>query len=365
MIELHQVLVTAAPGDAVTNAAFELQALIDRLPSVAPSAIYARNIDPNIADKVRPLASMPTKPGIDQSGDLLLYHASIGEPAVFEFLMGRPERLALVYHNISPAAAFAPYEPAFAELLESGRRELAALKDRATAAIAVSGFNARELQDLGYRNVRVAPLIVDPQPLHDVAPDPYMSEHLAKHADGPVLLFVGQLLPHKRPDLLIEAFHLVATAMLPEARLMIVGAARLPRFGRLLQQLVNELNLPRCWLTGPVTFPQLAAFYRRADAFVTASEHEGFCAPLIEAMSFGLPITARAHAAIPETLANVGLVLPAGSGAELLAEAMAAVLTDVGVRERVTAGGTERVAGLAPDRSRATFYDELQSLVDA
>jgi glycosyltransferase involved in cell wall biosynthesis len=62
--------------------------------------------------------------------------------------------------------------------------------------------------------------------------------------------------------------------------------------------------------TGGVSDQQLKAYYQIADAFVTVSEHEGFCVPLVEAMSMKLPITAYASTAIPETLGEAGIVWP-------------------------------------------------------
>ena len=349
------MVVTAAPGDAITNHAFELRALLRK---IGQSEIYARYIDPAVAGEVRPLPDFTG--GAD---DLILFHASIGEPAVHEFLMTRPERLVLVYHNISPADAFADYDPAFAALLDLGRTELLALRDRATGALAVSAFNARELESMGFTDVRVAPLIVDPQPLHDTEPDPALQQLLTDHVDGPVLLYVGQLLPHKRPDLLIEAFHLLATAIRPNTRLILVGPARLPRYATVVHQFVKELNLPRCWLAGAVSQAQLAAFYRRADAFVTTSQHEGFCAPLIEAMSFDLPVLARACAAIPDTLGDAGLILPDDAGPALIAEAMDVVLNDSSVRIEITEPATDQLTRLSPDNARAAFLEQLMAYI--
>ena len=355
-MQLHQVVVAAAPGDATTNFALELRTLLRRIGS---SDIYARYIDPTLAGDVLPLDER----GAGSADDVLLYHASIGEPAVFDFLMGRPERLVLVYHNISPAEAFAPYDPAFAGLLERGREEVRRLRDRASAALAVSAFNARDLESLGYSDVRVAPLIVDPTALQDVEPDADLTRLLRDHVDGPVLLFVGQLLPHKRVDLLIKAFHLLATAIRPDARLIVVGPPRLPRYSSLLRQFVRELNLPRCWLAGAVTTEQLAAFYRRADAFVTASEHEGYCAPLVEAMAFGLPVVARDYAGIPDTLGHAGLLLPPDEDPALLAEAMAAALLDDDIRREVTAPAPAEVERQSPDRARVQLLEALLELV--
>ena len=48
---------------------------------------------------------------------------------------------------------------------------------------------------------------------------------------------------------------------------------------------------------------------RRADVYLSMSVHEGFCAPLIEALAHGVPVVARGAGAVPETLGGAGLVL--------------------------------------------------------
>ena len=45
----------------------------------------------------------------------------------------------------------------------------------------------------------------------------------------------------------------------------------------------------RFWFTGPVPDAELAAYYRHAHAYVSLSEHEGFCVPLVEAMAMDVP----------------------------------------------------------------------------
>ena len=355
-MEIHQVLVSASPGDAITNAAFELRSLLRR---IGPSDIYARYFDPSLLGEVQPLAAFARRRRSPRpAADLLVFHASIGEPEVASFIRERPERVVLVYHNISPAPVFLPYDPAFAGLLEGGRRELEQLRDRVAMAVGVSAYNAGELAALGFRNVRVAPLLVNPRALVATDPDPETDHHLRTQVRGPVLLFVGQLLPHKRPDLLLKAYHLLVTYGRPDAQLVLVGAGRLPRYRRALQLFAQELNLP-VWLAGSVTQAQLVAFYRRADAFVTASEHEGFCVPLVEAMAFGVPVIARAHGAVPETLGGAGLLLPAEDDPVLLAEAMAAVLDDRALHQDLVEGGHRRLAAFDPDEASAALLGHL------
>ena len=246
-MEIHQVVVSASPGDAITNAACQVRDLLRQL---GPSEIYSYNIHPDLIGDVLPLDSYTRRLRPQPAGDIIVFHASIGQPEVFSFLLDRPEQLVLVYHNISPAEPFLPYDPAFAGLLEAGRRELAILRDRVVLALADSEFNALELIELGYRDVRVVPLIIDIAGRLEVEPDEGTTNHLTSQVEGPVILCVAQLLPHKRPDLLIQAYHTLVTFLIPEAHLILVGPPRLPKFHQAVQLYVQELNLSRAWVTG-------------------------------------------------------------------------------------------------------------------
>ncbi|HZI39325.1 MAG TPA: glycosyltransferase [Acidimicrobiia bacterium] len=359
-MHIDQVLVSASVGDAITNAAFELRALLRKL---GPSEIYARYYDPVLHGEVLPLDSYEHRPDGRPDLDIICFHASIGEPEVRAFLRERTERIVLVYHNISPASTFRDHDPAFAALLEAGRDELVELAPRTGLALADSEFNAAELRDLGYRDVRVSPLVLRYDQLLATEPDELMAHHLRSRVEGPLVLFVGQLLPHKRPDLLIEAYHILVTYLVPDANLMLVGAGRLPAYHRALDHFVFELNLPKASIVGSVSDAELAAFYRRADLFVTASEHEGFCVPLVEAMAFDVPIVARAHGAIPETLDGAGILLPPEEDPKLLAEAMAEVLETPALADGLRARARRRLADFAPDRARALFLSHLQEFV--
>ena len=356
---MHQVLVSASSGDAITNFALEVRDLMRRL---GPSEIFARHIDPLVAGDVHELRRYDGwEP--PSTTNVVIYHASIGNPDVSAFLCERRERLVLMYHNISPPESFAPYEPTFAALLEAGRADLVRLRDKVDLAIAVSAYNASDLVALGYADVRVAPLIVDPDALHRTTRDDDTRRHLEAHVHGPMALFVGQLLPHKRPELLIEAMHAVATYLIPETHLVLVGPRRIPRFASAVQRQIVELGLANAWITGAVTAGQLRAYYERADVFVTASDHEGFCVPLLEAMSFDVPVVARGTSAIPETLGDAGIMLDPDDGPLVMAEAWARVVTDRAVRDALVKEGRARVAEFRPERSRERLLDQLAGVL--
>ncbi len=354
---IHQIIVSASPGDAVTDTALAFRKLLQR---TGPSSLFARYIDPRLDQTVWPLTAYEADP---QPESVLIYHVSIGEPEVVRFLLSRHERLILVYHNITPPEYFAEFDPGFAELLSGGRSELHVLRDRADTALAVSAYNARELEALGYRDVRISPLPVDVAALRAVAPDPTTVQAL-DGLDGPLVLYVGQLLPHKRPDLLVQAYHVLTTYLRPDAHLALLGPARLEAYHEALQTFASELNLYQAKMTGWLTPEQLAAYYTKADVFVTMSEHEGFCVPLLEAMSFDVPVVARAFGAIPDTMGDAGLLLPPDEDPVLAAEALAELLASERLRAELTRRGRQRLAAFDVEKANATFLDHVLDVTD-
>jgi glycosyltransferase involved in cell wall biosynthesis len=359
-MQINQVVISAAPGDAVTNSALAYR---DVLREIGPSEVFAQHVDPALHGEVHQLSTFHQfdRGARRPAEDIIVFHGSIGAPEVFSFLMGRPERMVLVYHNVSPAPAYHAYDPAFAGLLETGRRDIARLANKVTLALAPSAYNAFELVAMGYRDVRVSPLIIDVHRMRQVTPDPVTEKWLAK-AEGPMLLYVGQLLPHKCPELLIKTFHVLSTYLVPEAHLSLVGASRSPAYRRRFDTFAKDLNLPNLHLVGAVDDDELAAHFARADVFVTASSHEGFCVPLLEAMAFDVPIVARACAAIPETLDGAGVVIPGEAGPLLFAEAIAEVLQSPALRTKLVERGHERLLDFNPDDARANFLRHLLSV---
>jgi glycosyltransferase involved in cell wall biosynthesis len=352
---IHQLLVSASPGDAVTDTTFAARQVLQQ---VGPSHIGAKYWDPVLDGQLLSFDQLTEQAS---PGDALLYHASIGEPGIVDYVQRWDGPVILQYHNMTPAAFFQGVDQTLAVRLTEGRLELAQLVGRADAAIADSHFNASELIELGYEDVRVVPLLMDVQGLLDAEPTASTMHHFA-YNEGPVLFFLGQLLPHKRPDLLIRAYHLLVTFHRPDAHLVIAGPPRIPAFAEHLTRMCFELGLPRCWITGRVPRADLVAFYRSATAFVTASEHEGVCLPLIEAMGFGVPIIARACTAVPETLGGAGVLLPDDDDPGLLCEAMLEMIENEALRATCIAAGTARLAELRPE---AAGDGLLAALADA
>jgi glycosyltransferase involved in cell wall biosynthesis len=354
-VGIHQVLVAATHGDAITNHALGTRRL---LREIGPSEIYAHNIAPELAGDVLPLwAYRPA-----HTRNLLLFHASIGQPQVHEFLDSRPEPIVLVYHNFTPPHYYEQYDPVFADLLVLGRREVERLRPRVVGAIAASAYNARELEAMGYRDVRVVPPTADLRRLANIEPRPETMHSLAA-LGRPIMLSVGQLMPHKRPDFLVQMMHIAESYLGMEGVLFLVGHQRLERYTRAIHQQILELNLQNVRSMGTVDERDLAAMYRMAHLVVTASEHEGFCLPLVEAMTFEKPMVARACAAIPDTVGDAALLVPAAQGPEFYAEAVIEAFGNGELRSAMIAAGARRLVELEQRPPEVAMLDALVEVV--
>jgi glycosyltransferase involved in cell wall biosynthesis len=176
------------------------------------------------------------------------------------------------------------------------------------------------------------------------------------------VLFVGQLLPHKRPDLLVAVHHVLVTHFDPRTQLRVIGPSRLERYAPAVRRMAEDLRLAIDF-AGAVAQDVLERSYRDAHVMLTLSEHEGFCVPVVEAMATGLPVVARRFAALPETLGDAALLLDPDDDALVIAEAVAAVWRDAALRTTLARRGLERAHQFAPARSAQRLLAVLHEVL--
>jgi glycosyltransferase involved in cell wall biosynthesis len=302
---------------------------------------------PGLEREFAPLAKLD--PGAD---DLLLFHYSAYAPRLEEQL-ARPQRKVLVFHNITPAEWFWDVEPLTAVECAIGREHLPRYARAAELAIGVSQFNADELQAAGAARTAVVANLVDPGALGPAGAEPDGSPHW---------LFVGRLVPHKRPDLLIRALALHRAQHDDGARLTWVGQPISPPYAQALREYAERVA------PGAVSFEQdlsreaLAERWRSAHVFACLSEHEGFCIPVLEAFHFGVPVVARAAGAVTEVAGDAGLLLEAGDDLATASEALHLAATAPGLRAELRARGRARLAAYAFEATAARLRAQLEAV---
>jgi glycosyltransferase involved in cell wall biosynthesis len=352
---INQWVPAAHRGDAIGDSARRVRDTLRR--QGYESDIYALTIDDDLRAEIRPFAD----PGASR-GDVTIFHFALPSPMTEAFRRLDAGRRVLQYHNITPAAFFADYAPELFRLAAIGRQELASLVGHVDLALGDSEFNRRELEDLGFAPTGVLPIAVDTGRITNAPRRPALETILG---DGLInILFVGRIVPNKRIDDHIRLAEFYKRYVDSYYRFIFVGRYDgVPAYYAQVRALIAEYRMlpDRFWFTGAVPDEDLGAFYRWADAYVSLSEHEGFCVPLVEAMAADVPVLAYAAGAVPETLGGSGLLF-APKDLEVAAEMLGMLVYDRPLRARILDGQRQRLKDFAPERVEAQLTATLSAL---
>lgn len=353
---VHQVIMGAANGDAITSMALRLQAALRLLGS---SEIFAVHIAPEMTGTVRPVLV----PGSLDHADVVVYHSSLGDPRLTQILLNLQCRLALHYHNITPYEYFLGVNETLAMSSLWAREELKLLKDRVAFASADSRFNAEELEALGYSRVEVGPFGLCLANRLEAELDRDLLEDLKFRFPAGFGLIVSQQLPHKRTEIAIAATGLVQKLHSIDVGLVIIGGSPAPEYVSRLKLYAEMLMVDRCEFWGRTEDKALTTAMHSASFLLTVSDHEGLAIPPIEAMVAGTPVIARGTAALPDTVGRGGVVLPKDAGPELVAATIAELHHQPNVLDALRVNGYQRALEHSEMADPWTYLDQIRSLV--
>jgi glycosyltransferase involved in cell wall biosynthesis len=353
---IHQWLPAAHRGDAIGDSARRVRDLLRRMGH--SSDLFALTIDDDLRNEVMPFSDPSSR-----CADITIFHFALPSPMTSPFAT-LPGVKVLQYHNITPASFFAPYDWGLFRLAALGRHELATLVGRVDLALGDSAFNCRELEELGFERTRVLPVAIDTERITSAPPRPALDRILG---DGLInILFVGRIAPNKKIEDHIRLAEVYKRYVDSYYRFIFVGRYDgVPRYYAQVRALISEFDMlpDRFWFTGPVPDIDLAAFYRWADVYVSLSEHEGFCVPLVEAMAADVPVIAYAAGAVPETLGGAGLLF-SPKDFEFAAELLGSVVYDRHLREPVIEGQRARLRAFEATTFEAQLRDTIDGLLN-
>jgi L-malate glycosyltransferase len=351
---VNQWVPAAHRGDAIGDSARRVRDLLRDMGH--QSDLYALTIDEDLEGEVLPFAGSSTT-----RGDVTIFHYALPSPMTSAFAALSHGRV-LQYHNVTPARFFAPYEPGLFRLAALGRRELASLANQTDLALGDSEYNRQELEDLGFSNTRVFPIAVDTARITRDVSRPALDHILG---DGLVnFLFVGRIAPNKKIEDLIRLAETYKRYVDAYYRFIFVGRYDVvPRYYSMIRALMTEYRLlnDRFIFTGLVPDDDLAVYYRHAAVYVSMSEHEGFCVPLLEAMAANVPVLAYRSTAVPDTLGGAG-VLFFPKDLEYAAELLGSLAFDDGLRAQVIAGQRRRLQDFGEDKIVEALKSILSSM---
>jgi glycosyltransferase involved in cell wall biosynthesis len=314
--QVHQVLATLGYGDAIGHEVIGIQRVL-RSAGYA-SEIFVETADPRLEHLTLDYRDMV---GGVSPDDLLIHHFSIGSRAS-RTAYALPGHMALVYHNITPPEYFVGIHKELVKLCFRGRRELTAYVDRCDVALGDSEYNRQELESLGFHDTAVLPVVPDFS--HLACADHAAARNFDDEKTN--ILFVGRVIPNKKFEDLIRAFHFYRARCNPRSRLLLVGSySGFEKYYAILHGLIARLGTPDVYFLGHVRNEELSALYDVADLFLCASEHEGFCVPIVEAFHKRVPVLAYAATAVPATMDGGGVLYDA-KDPEYIARLMESIL---------------------------------------
>lgn len=296
---IHQLLPTFSPNDAIGNEVIVIQNVLKKMGY--DSKIFAENIHP----KFRNIAEHYSKYDKVVQNDVIIYHHSIGS-VLSDFLLSLKPKIIMIYHNVTPPEFYAGIDSTLAELCRKGKEQLILFKNKISFAYGDSEFNRLELENLGYKKTGVLPILMNFTKYQNQLDDKLLNDY--KNSTN--FLYVGRISPNKRIDEVIRIFSYYNLNINSNSNLFIVGNYddATKEFFDSLQSLVKNTKLSNVNFISNADAKKLNTYYSLADIFITMSNHEGFCVPLIESMFFNVPIIARNSTAIPYTLGNSGIL---------------------------------------------------------
>jgi glycosyltransferase involved in cell wall biosynthesis len=341
---VNQWVPAAHKGDAIGDSARRVRTLLRELGH--ESQIFALTVDDELRDDIGRFGDPAAR-----GGDVTIFHFALPSPMTDAFAR-LPRGRVLQYHNVTPAHFFAPYEPGVFRLAALGRQELATLAGQTDAALGDSEYNRQELEALGFSNTGVFPIAIDFDRILRAPRQPALEQVLSDDLFN--FLFVGRIVPNKKIEDFIRLAEHYKRYVDTEYRFIFVGKTDgIPRYYDTIRALLAEYQMPadRFIFTGPVPDGDLATYYRTARVYLSLSEHEGFCVPLLEAMSADVPVLAYASTAVPDTLGGAGVQF-APKDLEYAAELLGELAYDDTLRARVIEGQRRRVEEFGDARLR-------------
>ncbi|OJA26974.1 glycosyltransferase family 4 protein [Burkholderia ubonensis] len=268
--------------------------------------------------------------------------------STLERLLALPGRKICYFHGVTTPDLLREFEPVTADLCARSIEQFPLL-DRFDVLLANSYWTAQSLApylDIG--RVRIVPPVSADMPIFHRQRTPRVSR-------GPLnLLTVGRVVPHKRIEDAIDVLALVRRAGC-DARLTVVGSEPNRTYSSYLAAHAREFGMDSdLTFTGMVDEQQLFSHFDAADALLSVSLHEGFCVPVLEALSLGLPTIVRSGTAASEV----------GQGAAVMfddlteaGEAIYRMFRDPGVSTGMVEAGKRRAAEVLTMADDAVFQN--------
>lgn len=324
-MEVIQVLDALDYGDGVSNSVINTHKLLNEMN--IKNNIYSKWAHDNVKEYRNDFDKF--KPGKDA---VVLYHFS-GYSHIMDHMLKLKVKTVLVYHNVTPPEFFKDTNQEAYEGCLKGLSQIKSNIKKFDFYVGDSEFNKDNLLFYGVKEADVLPIALD---LDNLKNKKINSDILGLYAGKKMILAVGRIAPNKKVEDLLDVFEAYYTYIDANSVLLCVGSEEQSKdYSAALVQKLQRLNCRGSVIfTGKVADEDLYGYYRRADAFLCMSEHEGFCLPLIEAMFFDVPVIAYNSCAVPYTMGKSGVLVNV-KDPQMISEVLDFVLHDKAVLDKI------------------------------
>lgn len=350
-----QVLQVMKYGDAVGNYALAISQNM-RCHGVSCD-IYTYEIDAHIKeDNIKLISQMP----VLNEQDVLIIHVA-GEIDILNVVEAFACKVIVCYHNITPPVFFEHYNQFAYDSTLRGIEQLKSVSNKIKYCIADSEFNKQDLIKLGFEaKIKVFPLMLRFEE-YDMVSDKILKE---KDMNVNTILSVGRIVPNKKIEDVITAFHYYKTMYNKKARLILAGKyEKEDLYYKKLIQIIEKNNISDVYFTGHISAEELNGYFMISDIYLCMSEHEGFCVPLVEAMYFGLPIVAYNCTAVPETLGGAGILLN-NKNPDVIAKEINHIFSDSKYRNDIIKKQKERLVYFSKSDIKEQLYSYIVQIME-
>ena len=306
----------------------------DRMGEGAPSEPYEKDgyrIVPVKALDIKGLSAFTssfaaTRAAIKDGSDVIHYHAE-GPCVPLRFARSAGIRTVATIHGLDWQRA--KWGGLASKYIKFGEATAAKCAD---ALIVLSLGNQEYFKEAYGREATLIPNGITPEA-------DLFAKEISEHwglTQGSYVLYLGRIVPEKRPELLVEAFKQIKT----DKRLVIAGDSS-DTDGYALALKEAAKNDPRVLFTGHVEGNLLSELYSNAYCYVLPSDVEGLPMSLLEAMSHGAACVTSDITECADVLQGCGLTFPHGD-AEVLRDVLEGLLADSAQAEKLGAMARDR-----------------------
>ena len=248
---------------------------------------------------------------LSAADDILIYHYTSGWDAGLELLKELKCKKIIRYHGITPAHFFKGISSSHEKRAHDGlemAKQICNLNNQQYWTN--SKHSKNELETISNKSLEAT--IIPPFHIVDTLLSTKPHAGLVRKLGNKTnILTVGRISPNKGLLDLVQGFAEYYSVYNNNSRLIICGKENknLSTYTNKLKHLINELNLDQeILIINKGSVKKLKALYYSANAYVSASEHEGFCVPIIEALAHNVPVIGRGNTALPETIGTSGSI---------------------------------------------------------